>query len=260
MDFDLNKRQKIILSSLILTIGLISTQLVDFSLRFIFLILLGIFSYILSLWALWDGLNKMKALVLLILPTFYTLAVASFYFLLPIRWLTRLPVALFFGLSFYLLLLSENVFNVASIRTIPLYRAASTANFLFTLIATFFLFNVIHAFNLAFFWNGFLVAAVSFPLILQTLWSIEMADKLDSEVFFHSLILSLILGELGMVFSFWPLTTVMWSLSLASAMYVILGLLTQHLRSRLTQRIIEEYLLVGVGVLLFCFFTTSWSG
>lgn len=267
MDFGLNKRQKIILACIVLTIGLVSTQLVDFSLRFIFLGLLGVLAYLLSLWALWEGLNepssaarKTKALVLLILPTFYALAVGSFYFLLPIRWLTRLPIALFFGLSFYLLLLSENVFNVASIRTIPLYRAASTANFLFTLITTFFLFNVIHAFNLAFFWNGLLVAAVSFPLILQTLWSIDMADKLESEVFFHSLILSLVLGELGIVLSFWPLTTVMWSLSLASAMYVILGLLTQHLKSRLTPRIVGEYLLVGAGVLLFCFFTTSWSG
>src|SRR3989344_4923798 len=117
---NLNKRQKIIITAVILTVGLISTQLVNFDLRFKFMVGLSLVSYFLSLWALLPGLDKTKLVVLMILPTFYTLAVASFYFLLPVRWLTRIPVALFFGLSFYLLLLSQNVFNVAAIRTIPL--------------------------------------------------------------------------------------------------------------------------------------------
>src|SRR3972149_1448166 len=173
MNFVLNKRQKIVISSVILTIGLLSTQLVDFNLRFRFLAGLAVLSYALSLWSLWEGLNATKAFVLMILPTFFTVAVASFYFLLPVRWLTRLPVALLFGLTFYLLLLAQNVFNVASLRTIPLYRAASTASFLFTLLAAFFIYHVIFAFNLLFFWNGLLVALISFLLILQVLWSIQ---------------------------------------------------------------------------------------
>ena len=139
MNFNLTKRQKIIVTTVILTLGLLSTQLVDFNLRFRFIGGLGVLAYILSLWALWEGLNLTKAIVLMILPTFFTVAVSSFYFLLPVRWLTRLPVAFVFGLLFYLLLLSQNVFNVAAIRTIPLYRAASTAAFLFTLLSAFFI-------------------------------------------------------------------------------------------------------------------------
>src|SRR3989344_1729071 len=142
---DLNKRQKIILASILVTFGLLSTQLVDFNLRFKFIAGLSILAGILSLWALREGLNLVKAAVLVILPIFFTAAVSSFYFLLPIRWLTRLPVAFSFGLMFYLLLLAQNVFNVAAIRTIPLYRAASTAAFLFALLSAFFIFNVIYA-------------------------------------------------------------------------------------------------------------------
>ncbi len=127
MNLNLNKRQKIVISSFLLTIGLFSTQLVDFNLRFRFLGGLAILAYILSFWSLWEGLNITKAFMLLILPTFFTVAVASFYFLLPVRWLTRLPVAAIFGLTFYLLLLAQNVFNVASPRTITLSTAASTA-------------------------------------------------------------------------------------------------------------------------------------
>ena len=258
---NLNKRQKIIITSILLTIGLLSTQLVDFNLRFRFIAGLGALAYLLSLWALWEGINLTKAIILLILPTFYTLAVASFYFLLPIRWLTRLPVAFIFGLTFYLLLLSQNVFNVASIRTIPLYRAASTANFLFTLLSAFFIYNVVFAFNLLFLWNGLGVTLISFPLILSALWTIEMEDKVSSALVIRSFIVSLILGEIALSFSFWPMPTTIWSLSLSSSMYVILGLTTQVLRGKVNnRRVVLEYLGIGALILFISLFSTSWIG
>jgi len=260
INFGLNKRQKIIIASFLLTIGLLSTQMVDFNLRFRFIAGLGILAYLLSIWALWEGISPLKAVVLLILPTLFTLAVASFYFLLPIRWLTRFPVGIIFGLSFYLLLLSQNVFNVASIRTIPLYRASTTASFLFTLITVFFLFNVIHAFNLLFYWNGLLVALISFPLILQTIWQVEMEDKIKMESLIISLILSLSLGEVDLAFSFWPMATTMWSLTLSTFMYVVLGIVTHSLRGRLSRRVVWEYVGIGGGVFLVAFLTTSWTG
>lgn len=260
MNLGLTKRQKIVVTSILLTVGLLSTQIVDFNLRFRFMAGLGIAAYILSLWALWEGINPTKAAILITLPTFYTLAVVSFYFLLPVRWLTRAPVAFIFGLTFYLLLLAQNVFNVASIRTIPLYRAASTASFLFTLLSAFFIYNVIYAFNLLFIWNGMVVAAVSFLLILQNLWSIEMKDKVPASLFFHSFILALVVGELALSFSFWPMAPVFWSLSLSSALYVLLGLTTQFLRGRATKRVVWEYLVIGAVVLIISFLTTSWTG
>lgn len=260
MNLNLNKRQKIVIATILLTFGLLSTQLVNFNLRFQFLAGLGVFAYILSFWAIREGLNPTKALVLMILPTLFTIAVASFYFLLPIRWLTRLPVAILFALSFYLLLLAQNVFNVASLRTIPLYRAASTASFLFTLLAAFFIYHVIFAFNLLFIWNGLAVFIISFPLILQVFWSIQMEDTISIPVLVQSLILSLILGELALSFSFWPSATTIWALSLSSAMYVLVGLTTQTLRGRLNRRVVWEYLGIGAAVFFVSFFATSWGG
>lgn len=260
MNLNINKRQKIIISSALLTIGLLSTQLVDFNLRFWFLGGLAVLAYLLSLWSLWEGLNWTKAFILMILPVFFTVAVASFYFLLPIRWLTRLPVAVLFGLTFYLLLLAQNVFNVASLRTIPLYRAASTASFLFTLLSAFFIYAVIFALHLLFFWNGLMVLLVSFPLILQVIWTIQMEDRVSSAAVVQSFILSLVLGELALSFSFWPSPAIIWSLSLSSAMYVLLGLITQILRGRINRRVVWEYMGIGVVMLLITFFTTSWIG
>lgn len=260
MKLSLNKRHKFVITAVILTVGLLSTQLVDFNLRFKFIAGLSITAGILSLWSLWEGLNFVKALLLMILPVFFTAAVASFYFLLPVRWLTRLPVAATFGLMFYLLVLAQNVFNVASIRTIPLYRAASTAAFLFTILSAFFIFNVIYAFNLLFLLNGAAVFVISFPLILQSLWTIEMEDTISAHVLVQSLVLSLIMAELALSFSFWPMPTTIWPLSLSSSMYVLLGLTTQFLRGKGKRRVVWEYLGIGVIVLAASFLTTSWTG
>lgn len=257
---NLTKRQKIVIATILMTAGLVSTQLVDpFILRYRFIIGLGVMAYLLSLWALWEGMTKLKAVVLLILPTMFAVAVSSFYFLLPIRWLTRLPVAIVFGLSFYSLLLAQNVFNVAATRTIPLYRAASTAAYLFTLITAFFLYNVVFSLHLPFYLNGVAVAIISLPLALQLLWTVGM-EKITSSITVNSLILAVMIGECAAALSFWPVAPTVWSLSLATAMYILLGIVTEQLRERLTKRVVWEFLSVGAVVLIFSILTTSWTG
>ena len=76
--------------------------------------------------------------------------VALFYFLLPVRWLTRLPVLAIFGISMYLLFLTQNIYNIAAIRTIQLLRAAHAVGFLFTIVSAFLIYNVIFALHLPF--------------------------------------------------------------------------------------------------------------
>lgn len=255
-----NKRRKIIIVSVALTIGLLLTQNINIQFyRYRFIIGLSVFSYLLSLWALWEGMSKLKAITLLILPALFTLGVASFYFLLPVRWLTRLPVAIIFGVFYYSLLLSQNVFNVASERTIPLHRAATTVSFLFTLVTAFFLFNVLFSFRLIFYLNGFFAFLISLPLIVQILWSIEM-EGLTSTILVYSLLISILIGEFALVFSFWPIIPTVWSLTLSTLLYVLMGLTTHLLNSRLNKRLVLEYLGVGGVVFLFTLLTTSWVG
>lgn len=256
---ELSKREKIITASVILSLGLLSTQLVPFYLTYRFVIGLSVLATLLTVWALWEGLNITKAIVLIILPTLFTLSVASFYFLLPIRWLTRLPVALAFGLTFYTLLLSKNVFNVAATRTIPLYRVASTAVFVLTLITSFLLYNVIFSFDLMFLWNGLAVFLISFPLILQVVWSIKM-EGINSLVLVYSLVLSLVIGEAAIALSFWPILNLLASLFLSTVLFIVLGISTHSLRDRLNRGLVWEYVGWGVLIFLIAFFVTSWVG
>lgn len=257
--FELTKREKIVISCIFISLGLLSTQLVPFYLTYRFIGGLTIFSLVLSLWALWEGISKTKAVILMILPTLFTLAVASYYFLLPINWLTRLTVASLFGLAFYTLLLSQNVFNVASSRTIPLYRVASTTVVVITLMTAYLLFNVLASFNMIFFLNGVGVFLLSLPLILQVLWTIEM-EGLTSIIIGYSFILALVTGEVGLALSFWPISDAMFSLVLSTALYITLGISTHALRERLNKRLVWEYLGWGILIFLAAFLTTSWTG
>lgn len=254
-----SKRQKIILAAILITIGLLSTQMINFFfLRYRFILGLGILAYLLSLWVLWEGMNKVKAVMLMILPTMFTIASASFYFLLPIRWLTRLPVAILFGLSFYTLLLAQNVFNVSAQRTIPLYRAAQTASFLFMLITAFFLFNVIFALNLPFFWNGLAAFLITFPLTLQAFWTQEMED-INTQVLIYSLVVSAIVGEVALALSFWPLAPTIWSLFLASVIYVCCGIIIELMKDRFKKRVVLEFIYIAMALFIISFLVTAWE-
>ncbi|MFA5933363.1 MAG: hypothetical protein WCV81_03835 [Microgenomates group bacterium] len=253
------KRHKIILVSIILSLGLLSTQLVPVFLTNRFIVGLALLSFVLSIWALWEGLNSLKAIILMILPMAFTLAVASYYFLLPVRWLTRLPVAFAFGLVFYTLLLSQNVFNVASIRTIPLYRVASTTVFVLTLITAFMLFNVVFSLNLFFIWNGLAVFLIGFPLILQVIWSLDM-EGISAFILVYSAVLALIIGEMAIALSFWPIAKPMSSLIVSTGLYVTLGIATHTLKERITEVDIWLFLGFGLGIFLIALITTSWTG
>jgi hypothetical protein len=98
------------------------------------------------------------------------------------------------------------------------------------------------------------------PLFIQGLWSVNLEEKITGQIFFYSLALSLILAEGILAFSFWPVTVSVGSLALITIMYVLLGLTQHHLSQRLFKRTINEYLTVGIVVLIVTMLTTHWGG
>ena len=59
--FLLSKRQKIVTASVLLTFGLMVTQNVNLFLRTRFIIGLTLFAFLVSMWALSEGLSRLKA-------------------------------------------------------------------------------------------------------------------------------------------------------------------------------------------------------
>ncbi len=262
LNLELTKRHKIIITSLILPLALLVVWFapLTFFLVHIVQIVLGLMAlaFILTLWSLWEGIDKLKGFILLILPTLFTLGMVSYFFVLDKRFLA-IPLACIFGGVFYVLLLSQNIFNVASVRTIPLYRAASTTVLVLTLITAFCLYNVVFAFNLLFPWAALAVFVINFLLILPFLWTIEMTG-INSLILTYTFVLSLITAEIGMSLAFWPISHPMSATILITSLFITLGISTHSLRERMSRGMVLEYLAWGVLVFALAFATTSWTG
>ena len=255
----MSKRAKLVLTALILSLGLLAIQSVEVDDRYQAIGLLAGVAYALSLWALFDDLKGVEWLTVLVLPVLYPVSVALFYFLLPVRLLSRVVILSIFGVGMYALLLTENIFSVAAIRTIQLLRAAHAVGFLLTLVVAFFLWDSLFSFKLSAWWNGLAVAGSGFLLVLQALWSVNLEDKISQEVWQNSLGLAWCLGLLALMISFWPVTIAVGSLFLVSSLYVGLGLVQHRLSGRLFKKTIEEYLWLFGLVLAITFLLARWG-
>lgn len=251
----MTKRKKFIFTSLFLSAGLWFIQFVDIPWRYLSIVGLTALTIPLVIWSLREALGGIRWLTTIILPSLLTAAVGLFYFLLPSTWFSRLPIGIAFAVGMYALLLTENIFSVAAIRTIQLFRAASAVGFLLTLLIAFLLYDTIFSFRLSFWMNSLLVSPLSALLFFHGFWSVNLEEKLSKKLLSYSLAFALILAELALVISFLPLTVAMSSLVLTTGVYVLLGLTQAHLSERLFRQTIYEYLGVGALVLLIMLFT-----
>lgn len=256
----LNKRQQFVAVTLLLTGGLVLTQLVPVEARYPLVVILALFSYLGSAFVLREDLKGVEWLTLLTLPTLFTGAIALFYFLLPVRWLTRLPVAALYAVGIYALILTENIYNVAASRTIGLLRAAHSVGFLLTLVTYFLLVQTILAFRFFVFTNTLLVGILSFVLVLQSLWSMELEGEVSRRVWRLSLTLALVLSQMTWAFSFWPVTTTLQALFLTTCFYGLVGMAQQYVVEKLYKKNVIELFSVVAIVFVVVILATRWRG
>lgn len=258
--YQITKRQRFILMSFFLTILLLLTQTVGEGMRYQVMAFLGFATLFLSVFALWGELSGIKYFLLFLLPVFFVIGATLFYFLLPVRWLTRLPFAVVFAVSVYLLMLTSNIYNVAAIRTIALLRAANAVGLLFSLVSTFFLANVLFSFHLPFYLVVLGTVFVTMPLYLVGLWSYELEDFISKRVALYTAIFTLITTEIALIISFWPIAPINGALVLATVMYVLLGLGQFEFAQNLKRRVVYEHLGVALIVFIIVLITTRWGG
>lgn len=268
----MTKRKKFLITSGLLSLSFLIIYFVDISFNLLTVVIIAFLSLALSFWALKDSLKIGTTLLVLVLPLFFTLGAGLFYFynLLTSSLVTQLSVNVIYSIAFlywflyavgmYATLLGANIYAVASIRTIALLRAAHAIGFLLTLVTFFFIFDTIWSFRTIFWINSILAGILSFPLILQSLWSIELEEKLSRKIFNLTVVASFVLTVISAMISFWPLTVLVISLFLTSIVYVLLGLSQSYLTDRLFQKTVREYLIVGVIVFVAVYLSAGWGG
>lgn len=253
----LTKRQEFVVMSMILTAGLILTQLIP-EYRYQMTIVLSLFTYGGSALVLRRDLKGIEFITLLTLPTLFTAAVTLFYFLLPTRWITRIPIATLYVLGMYALLLTENIYNVAAERSIALLRAAHTVGFLLSLITYFLLLSTIFALRENPYITTFLVFLITAPLTFQILWAIELSEKASGRLYHLVVVLTALFTQFAWVLAFWPVKTTIKALLLTTIFYSVTGLAQQYLVERMYKKTIIEFASVSVIVGIIFVITTNW--
>lgn len=248
----MRRRERFVVASIVLSLGLFIVQLVDLEYRVWAVVALGFISYLLSAWALFEDLQPFEWFTVLPFPVFYAISVGFFYFLLPTNFISRLLVLTIFGVGMYALFLTSNIFSVAKGKAIQLIHAAHAVGLLFTLFTSLLLTNTVFSLHLPFYLNGLAVACIHFPLILMSLWSVKLEQKISREILVLSGMLTLILTELAIGLSFYPIS--IWNMALLTmaVLYIGTGILQNYLRGILFSNAIREYSLVA-GLVGFIF-------
>lgn len=258
--FTFSKRQQFIFITILLTTGLLLTQLVPLELRYPMVLLISVATYLFCAFGLRDDLKGIEWITLLTLPTLFTAGVSLFYFLLPVRWLTRLPVAVLYAIGMYALLLTENIFSVAKIRTIALLRAAHSVGFLLTLLSYFLIVQTILVYRFEVYFESMLIASLTFVLMLQSLTSIELETRVSRRVLKITIGLSFVLMQIAWVFYFWPVNRTLVALLLTTCFYTVAGMGQQYLVEKLYKRTVTEFAVVAVVVFFLVIVASRWRG
>jgi hypothetical protein len=251
--FNISKRQKFIISVIILSLILFFSEHLFGRGGIYMAFLLSFLTDLFVFWAIRKDLKDNLSLQVFILPLFYSLACALFYFLVPARFLTRIGMSLLYAFGLYSLLLSENIFIVSSIRTIALLSSARTVSFIVTLLSYFFMANVVLSLHLNIFITLLFTFAFSFPLILHSIWTHTLEGDFRSHLEWV-LLISVCIVETALMLWFWPTTPTIIGLFLTCLFYILVGISQVWLDRRLFKGVMWEY--VWVTVIVFLVFIT----
>ncbi len=255
----MSKRQKFIVTSILLSLGFVAINLLDNQYRFFAIGGLSLATAILFFWSLSEGLGKNATLLTLILPTFFTLGVGLFWFLLPTTIFARIPVVALYAVCLYALCLTLNIYTVSAIRTIALVRAARGVGFVLTLLTFFLIFDAILSLKQPIWITTALGLVASFPLFLQGLWVSKLGPEITRDLLTYSAVFAVSLTQIVAVLYFWPVTVVVGSLFLTIGSYLLLGLGQASLEERLFKTTFREYITIGLVVFIAMFLATRWG-
>ncbi|MFQ5452032.1 MAG: hypothetical protein ACE5DQ_00540 [Candidatus Paceibacterota bacterium] len=254
----IGKRKRFIFSTAILTLLVLSITFYSFSEARLFIPIALFAVYVFTFFSILEGITRREWITLFIPPLYFTLVFTLFYFFLPQRWLTRLPFVAIYAISIYAIMLSQNIFNVGALKSLQLFRAAFSVNYLFLTFSSFLAYSLILSFRSNFLINGAMVALVTAPLALHFLWSVNPQDTIEKRIIAYSVLISLLVGEAGVMLSFMPVNGSIFALFLTSFYYSVSGLTSAHMQEMLFRERVREYVAVLGFVFFIVFLSLGW--
>jgi len=254
----IEKRLRFVISSLLLSFLMLFSTFFLFDKAWIFIPFLGLVAYALTYFSIIESIEKSEWLTLFILPVFFTISFYLFYFLFPVRWLTRVPFIIIYGVSIYAMLLTSNILNVGVEKSLQLYRAAYSVNYFYQTVIVLLFANILFSFRANYIVNTLALGIVLFPLAIQLIWSIKLDLIIEKINLLYAALISIIIAQIALIVSFLPLRASLSALLVTASYYCFSGLINAYLDDRLFKQTIREYLFVWLFVILAALLTIGF--
>lgn len=254
----IEKRLRFVIATLVLSGIMLTATFFLFDAFYIFLPILIIATFFFTFFAILDGIERVEWRMLFVIPILWSVASYLFYFLFPVRWITRLPFLFVYGVSMYAILLTSNIFNVGVGKSIQLYRAAFSVNYLYQTVLSFLLLNVLFSFKPHILIQALIVGVIFYLLSVQLYWSIKPKTYLENRLNHYAYATAVLMIQLTVLFSFLPIPATILSLFATACYYSLTGILHHYLDQKLFRQTIREYVFVAVFVLGMVLLSVTW--
>ncbi len=247
LSFSIDKRQKFVISVVILTIGLIYTEFQFYSAGILVPFILAVLTDVFLFWSIYKDIKERRVYEIFILPFLYSLAFGLFCLLTP-NFMYRVVLAIVYAFGLYSLFLSQNIFVVSSTRTIALLSGARIVSSVVTLISFFLLTNVVFTLHLVIFPVLILVLIYTYLLFYHSLWTYTL-QKITQPLAIWVSALTMCIIELTAIMWFWRSKPPIIALFLTGFFYIVAGLSHIWFEKRFFKGILWEYAWVGFVVI-----------
>lgn len=219
---------------------------------------LVITSYAFVWFAIYERIDRVEWIMLFVLPVLWTLEWYVFFYMVPVRWLTRLIFSLIFVIVYYILVSVENIYNVGVEKNIQLQKAAITVSTIFLVGLCYLAFQMISSFEMYWVLSSVLVALVSWVLAIKHFWTVEPDIKFDlwqlQMAHFVSVFMLMTSAGIGFV-PFAAQTT--RPVVLAGIFYLLTNVISDVRDPVIFRQKRREYIVVMIALLLIIIFTVK---
>lgn len=259
ISISITKRQRFVIAVGLLSLGLFISENLFGKSGFYLALFLSVLTNLFLFVSMYRDVRFAAIPIMYVLPFLYSLAFGLFYFLVPSRILSRFVLTSLYAVGLYSVFLTQNIFVVASMRTIALLSGARIVSFILALLTYFFLTNIVFSLHASLIVTACIIAGYSSLLILHSIWTHSLERSVISFLPWVGA-LSLCLVEVSLILWFWPSSATVISIFLTGFFYIIVGMSHVWLDKRLFKSVIWEYVWVGVIVLMILIFFTTWGG
>ncbi len=217
---------------------------------------LVIISYIFVWFAIYERIDRVEWIMLFVLPVLWTLEWYVFFYMVPVRWLTRLLFSLIFVIVYYVLVSVENIYNVGVEKNIQLQKAAITVSTIFLVGLCYLAFQMISSFEMYWILASVFIGLISWVLAMKHFWTVDPRIKFDvwQLRMTHFVAIFMFLTSAGM--NFIPFTAqTTRPVILAGVFYLMTNVISDVRDLVIFKQKSREYLIVMVALLLIVIFT-----